>query len=93
MTESEIQRRLVKQFEGQGWLVVKLVLTSKPGMPDLLLLRDGVARFVEVKRNGVKPRPLQNYRIAELNRLGFDVDVIDDKTVTSHKHDSYLTDF
>jgi hypothetical protein len=56
-------------------MVVKLILTNKSGIPDLLLLKDGKASFVEVKREGQKPRPLQEYRIKELRSLGFEVHV------------------
>ncbi|WP_257012913.1 VRR-NUC domain-containing protein [Prevotella intermedia] len=52
---------------------MKLILTNKPGIPDLMLLKDGKAKFVEVKRPKEKPRPLQEYRIRELEALGFDV--------------------
>lgn len=74
--ESKVQSRIIKRYEAQGWFVVKLVLTSKPGIPDLLCLKDGKAVFIEVKRPGEKPGPLQDYRIAELRRMGFDVQVL-----------------
>lgn len=73
--ESGIQRRIIKEYERAGWYVVKLVLTNKPGIPDLLLLKDGKVRFVEVKRKGETPRPLQQYRHDELASLGFEVEV------------------
>lgn len=74
--ESVVQSRIVKRYEAQGWFVVKLVLTSKPGIPDLLCLKDGKAVFIEVKRPGKKPRPLQDYRINELRGMGFEVQVL-----------------
>lgn len=74
--ESKVQSRIIKRYEAQGWFVVKLVLTSKPGIPDLLCLKDGKTVFIEVKRPGEKTRPLQDYRIAELRRMGFDVKVL-----------------
>lgn len=73
--ESVIQSSLIKKYERQGYMVVKLILTNKSGIPDLLLLKDGKASFVEVKREGQKPRPLQEYRIKELRSLGFEVHV------------------
>lgn len=73
--ESVIQSSLIKKYESQGYMVVKLILTNKSGIPDLLLLKDGKASFVEVKRDGQKPRPLQEYRINELRSLGFEVHV------------------
>lgn len=69
--ESKIQARIIKQLESEGCYVVKLILTNKNGIPDLLVLKDGKASFVEVKRPGEKPRPLQEYRMKELRELGF----------------------
>lgn len=74
--ESQIQSKIIKRFEKQGYMVIKLVLTNKPGIPDLLLLKDGVASFVEVKRPKCKPRPLQLYRMKQLKEQGFEVKVL-----------------
>ncbi|MEG1659460.1 MAG: VRR-NUC domain-containing protein [Bacteroides sp.] len=73
--ESKIQARIIKRLESEGYYVVKLILTNKNGIPDLLLLKDGVTSFVEVKRPGEKPRPLQEYRMRELTELGFKCEV------------------
>ena len=75
--ESKVQARLIKHYEKQGYMVVKLILTNKPGIPDLMLLKDGKASFIECKREGGKPRDLQKYRIEELRSLGFKVEVAD----------------
>lgn len=74
--ESQIQARIIKRYERQGYMVVKLGLTNKAGIPDLLLLKDGVASFVEVKRPNSKPRPLQLYRMEQLKKQGFEVKVL-----------------
>ncbi len=74
--ESAIQRKIIKRYEAEGYLAVKIGLCSKPGFPDIMLLKDGVASFVEVKRPGEKPRPLQEFRIDELRRAGFDVKIL-----------------
>jgi Holliday junction resolvase len=73
--ESKIQSRIIKRLEAQGYYVIKLILTNKNGIPDLLLLKDGKASFVEVKRPGEKPRALQEYRMKELKELGFECEV------------------
>lgn len=75
--ESEIQTRLIRRYEAEGYMVVKISLCNHGGFPDLMLLRDGVASFVEVKRPGCKPRPLQAYMHTRLRALGFDVRVED----------------
>lgn len=74
--ENVIQARIIKRLEAQGYTVVKLILTNMNGIPDLLLLKDGKASFVEVKRPGGKLRELQAYRAEQLRRLGFDVQVM-----------------
>lgn len=76
--ESRIQSRIIRRYQEEGFLVVKLILTNQNGFPDLMLLKDGVASFIEVKRPNEKPRPLQVYRINELIKRGFKVDVLTD---------------
>lgn len=73
--ESKVQRSLIKKYEADEWFVVKLILTTKAGIPDLLLLKNGKARFVEVKRPNGHPTKLQQYRIQQLRDMGFDVQV------------------
>ena len=67
--------RIIKRLEAEGYYVVKLILTNKPGIPDLLCLKNGKALFIEVKRPKEKPRPLQEYRMNELRNLGFECEV------------------
>lgn len=74
--ESAVQRKIIQRYEKEGYLVVKIDLCNKPGFPDLMLLKDGKASFVEVKRPGGKVRPLQEYRHRQLRDLGFDVSVM-----------------
>jgi len=73
--ESKIQGRIVKELEADGYFVVKLSLTNKNGMPDLMALKDGVAKFIEVKKTDGKVSPLQEYRMKELERFGFKCDI------------------
>jgi len=69
--ESKIQSRIIKELEADGYYVIKLMLTNKAGIPDLILLKGGIASFVEVKRQGETLRPLQEYRFHELTKMGF----------------------
>lgn len=71
--ESKVQASIIKRYEQDGWEVVKLILTNKSGIPDLLCLKNGKALFIEVKRPGENPRPLQEYRIRQLQEQGFEV--------------------
>ena len=71
MTEQQIQAKIIKKLEAQGYYVIKLIQTNKPGIPDLIAIpRDSDVEFIEVKRPGKKPSPLQVYRMKELNEHG-----------------------
>lgn len=62
-----------------GGIAPKFVSPGFDGMPDrVVLLPDGKLAFVEVKRQGEKPSPLQEARHGMLRRLGFKVFVLDD---------------
>lgn len=75
MTEARYQSKLIKEYEAQGWTVIKLVQTNKAGYPDLLLLKPDTVRFIEVKAAKGKLSAVQEYRIAELRAKGFTVEV------------------
>ena len=75
-SESSYQKTLIKQFESEGYLVLKLIQVQKAGYPDLLLLKpNGEIRFVEVKAKKGRLSKIQKYRIDELKRLGFMVEI------------------
>ena len=38
MTEQQIQAKIIKKLEAQGYYVIKLVQTNKPGIPDLIAI-------------------------------------------------------
>ena len=77
-TEQQIQSKLIKQLEKEGYYVIKLSVTNKTGIPDLLAIpRGSNVEFIEVKRPGQKPRPLQVYRLKELNNHGIKASVYD----------------
>jgi Holliday junction resolvase len=87
--ESKVQRQIIRYLEDAGWYVVKILQTTKNGWPDLQALRlkewrtkdfiqyRGVILFIEVKRPGTKPTPLQLIRHEELRSRGFRVIVAD----------------
>lgn len=76
MLESAFQRRLIKQYEAEGYLVMKVIQCNKPGWPDLQLLKDGRIRFVEVKAKNGRVSPVQQHRHEELRACGFEVEVV-----------------
>ena len=77
--EKTIERKLVEAVKGMGGLAPKFVSPGFDGMPDrIVLLPGGRIAFVEVKRRGERPRPLQESRHGLLRRLGFLVFLLDD---------------
>lgn len=72
MLESQLQSKIIKIAEANGWYVLKLIKTNKNGIPDLYMYKSGRTVFVEVKRDGQKPRPLQEFRIKELKEVGIE---------------------
>lgn len=78
MQEKIVERKLTKAVKAMGGIAPKFVSPGLDGMPDrLVLLPGGKCGFVEVKRLGEKPRPLQEARHGMLRRLGFKVYVLD----------------
>ena len=79
MREKLLERKLTEAVKAMGGIAPKLTSPGFDGMPDrLVLLPKGRIAFVEVKRHGEKPRPLQEARHGVLRRLGFKVYVLDD---------------
>ena len=77
MTESKIQKKIIDNFTDRGFLVIKLMKTNTNGIPDLLILKEGIAKFVEVKKPNGKISALQKYRIKKLRKQGFEAVVMD----------------
>lgn len=78
--EKHIEQYLFKRCRTLGGMAVKLLSVNTGGIPDrLVLLPGGVILFVELKRQGEEPRPLQKYQHRKLKDLGFRVEVIDSK--------------
>ena len=73
-----MERKLTVAVKAMGGIAPKFVSPGFDGMPDrLVLLPDGKCGFVEVKRRGEKPCPLQEARHGMLRRLNFKVFVFD----------------
>ena len=85
MLEKNIQTKIKKKLELEGWFVIKLITTSCNGIPDIMALKGGKAMFIEVKQPDGKLSELQNVRIGQLLALGFDVKVWTDYD-TDFKH-------
>ena len=77
--ERDVERYLIKECEGRGWLCWKFVSPGRRGVPDRIVIRPGSAAFVEVKRKGGRISPLQIRRIEELIRLLMPARVVETK--------------
>ena len=79
MRERELERKLAQAAKALGGICPKFTSPGFDGMPDrLVLLPGGKLGFVEVKRAGQQPRALQLSRHGMLQRLGFQIYVLDD---------------
>lgn len=78
--EKDIEAYLVKRAKQAGWVAYKFVAPGRRSVPDRLVLKDnGTVFFVEVKRPGGKPTPLQEAEHAALRSLGFTVYTVDNR--------------
>jgi Holliday junction resolvase len=75
MTESKIQSKRIKQLESEGWYVIKLTVTNKNGIPDLIAVKPDKVLFVECKTKKGRTSKLQEHRIKELNKYGFTTEI------------------
>lgn len=77
MTEQQIQAKIIKRLEKEGWYVIKLIKTNKNGIPDLLAIKPPQIRLLEVKKpqTGTLSK-LQEFRLKELQEHGIEATVI-----------------
>ena len=69
---SKHQTKIINEYKKKGYYVINLIKTNKNGIPDLLCLKDGEKPlFIECKELKDTLKPLQDFRIKELNKLGF----------------------
>jgi hypothetical protein len=78
--EKDIERKLVRGVQIQGGMCRKFVSPGWAGAPDrIVLLPGGRMYFIEMKRPGEEPEPLQQHRIEELRALGFNARAINNE--------------
>ena len=76
MLESKIQNKKIKELEKQGYYVIKLIVTNRPGIPDLIAIPpNSDVLFVEVKGPNGKVSKLQEFRHQELADKGIKVEI------------------
>jgi len=67
MTEQQIQRKRIKELEAEGYYVIKLTVTNKNGIPDLIAIPpNSKVLFSEIKKSNGKLSRLQEFRLKEL---------------------------
>ena len=75
MLEKNIQSKIIKKLEADGWIALKIIKLSKSGYPDILALKDGKAIFVEIKQPKGVLSPIQSHVIETLRTNGFEVNI------------------
>lgn len=76
MTEAQLQKKTIKEYRKEGWLVIRLRSIDPSGFPDILCIRSGVVKFIEFKGPKAKTSSLQDFRIDELKNQGMTVEVV-----------------
>lgn len=78
MRESMIESRLREEAKKRGGMAIKFVSPGFNGVPDrLVLMPCGRVAFIELKAPGKTPRALQLKRKRQLEKLGFQVYIVD----------------
>lgn len=92
--ESVIEHHLVRRCQELGLLCLKTVAAGRVGIPDRLVQGydsrgDAVALFIELKRPGGTPRPIQRHRIQQMRDHGAHAVVAD----TTDQVDDILAEY
>ena len=78
MKEKTIENRLRKWALARGWRVIKFTPRGDVGWPDRIFIwKDGTHVWLELKRPGEEPEPIQFFRISLLRRSKCNVDWFD----------------
>lgn len=76
--EKDIEAKFKARVEKAGAFTYKFASPGRAGVPDrIVLIPGGRIYFVELKRPGGKPRPLQRHVMKKIIKFGFNVRVID----------------
>ena len=78
-TETEKQKNFIAKLRAEGFLVFKLNDSYIAGLPDIMAIKDGVVRFIELKnkdRAGAKLSLEQVHLHSKMLEHGVEVEVI-----------------
>ena len=77
--EREVEAELVRRVQASGGLAYKFTSPGRRGVPDRVVLLPGrVPEFVELKRQGERPKPHQLREHERMRAAGAVVHLIDD---------------
>lgn len=79
MKERDVENYLIKKCKEYNILCFKFTSPSNAGVPDRILIGYGYTLFIELKRPGEMPRPLQLEIHKKMRNHGAYVFVIDNK--------------
>jgi len=76
--EKAIVAKVMATAKRLGWMALKIHGNAyqMKGLPDVLVLRDGRAAWMEVKRPGHEPTRIQDHRMRELIQAGCPCSVV-----------------
>ena len=78
-TETQKQKKFIKNLRDDGYLVFKINDSYISGFPDLIAIKDGVVRFIELKnldRKGAGLSLEQKHLHEKMSEHGVEVEVI-----------------
>jgi hypothetical protein len=66
----------IKQLEDQGYYVIKLTVTNRNGIPDLIAIpKNSDVLFSEIKKPSGKVSVIQKFRIKQLKEHGVKTEI------------------
>lgn len=68
--ESTVEAALVRHAKKRGIYTRKFSSPARRGVPDRIFIYCGLVLFMEVKRPGQEPTPLQEHELLEIKRHG-----------------------
>lgn len=75
---SNFQKKTIKEYERNGYIVIKTIRLNQNGFPDLFIFKNGKTIFIESKELNDTLKPLQKLRIDQLIENGFEAFCLQD---------------
>ncbi len=78
MRESKIEKDVCDHASELGWLVYKFVSPGTRGVPDRVIMKNGIVIFIEFKKRNEVPSGLQKKQVKKIRDRGIKVFIVDD---------------